>query len=889
MFKLKPYQDDALAALQRFLAAARTGPVADAFADTLAAHAMPAIPYRHYDFGEIPYVCLRLPTGGGKTVLGSHAVEVAAHTYLERDYPLVLWLVPTNTIREQTLEALKTPGHPYRQKLEATFGLDRLRVLDIGDVTQIRPQDLGGKAIVVVGTVATLRVEDTSGRQVYAYHEDFEPHFAGVDPHDPRLERVAEADLKENGLGREALGRIKFSFANLLALHAPLVIMDEAHNARTSLTFATLKRIHPACIVEFTATPDVSNSSGSNVLYHVSAAELKAAEMIKLPVMLTEHQDWQAAVRDAVLTRNKLAIEAQKEADYIRPIVLLQAEARNGAVTVEVLKRHLIDGLNVDEAAIAIATGNQRELTGIDLTARDCPITHIITIEALKEGWDCPFAYVFCSVKDVRSSKDAEQLLGRVLRMPYARRRQVEALNRAYAHLASPHFSQAAQLLADKLINMGFEALEVPSALQRGWSPDLFGDDDGGLTRPQPEPPLVLDLPGLPTLPADMPVGEVRIEATDSGTFRLEAPGLIGVDTTKELLKLFKGTEKKRVQATIEQHNLRQQAARAPSQRGERFAPLPRLCLREQGVLDLLEPENFLYVNGEFSLLDHSVQLPNFTLIETEKTFEVDLNGKRITYRVAEEKEAYGLNQVDGGFTETTLVSELEREVRQADITPREMNRWLALVVGDLIYARGYTLTALVRAKYPLARALRERIALLRAEAAQHGFQTVMFDLDSPLEASLDQRYEFKPGLYPARMPYYRGRFRFAKHYYPVIEDLREGGEEFECAKAIDSHPGVRHWVRNLVKREAASFALPLAGGYFYPDFVAELTDGRLLVVEYKGEPYKSNDDSREKNQVGQRWAAGSGGTCLFLMAVAEDDKGRNVYTQIADVIAGTR
>ncbi|MCP5231111.1 MAG: DEAD/DEAH box helicase family protein [Zoogloeaceae bacterium] len=887
MFKLKSYQQDTLDALEHFLAGARGGPVATAFAATQAAFGLPPIPYRHYDFGEIPYVCLRLPTGGGKTVLGSHAVKVAAQAYLDADYPIVLWLVPTNTIREQTLEALKTPGHPYRQELEARYGLDRLRVLDIGEVTQIRPQDLGAKTLVVVGTVATLRVEDTSGRQVYAYHEDFEPHFAGVDPHDTRLERVGEGDLKENGLGREALGRIKFSFANLLALHGPLVIMDEAHNARTSLTFATLKRIHPRAIVEFTATPDTSNSSGSNVLYHVSAAELKAAEMIKLPVMLTEHQDWQAAVRDAVLTRKRLAIEAQKETDYLRPIVLLQADNKNGEVTVEVLKRHLIEQLNVDEAAIAIATGNQRELSGIDLTARDCPITHIITIEALKEGWDCPFAYVFCSVKDVRSSKDAEQLLGRVLRMPYARKRQVEALNRAYAHLASPHFTQAAQLLTDKLINMGFEALEVPSALQAGWSPDLFDTDPGALTRPAPVPPLVIDLPALPDLPDDGRATGLSVTPGAGGGFRLEAPGMIDEGTTRAVLKLFTGGEKTVVEAQIEQHNLRQQASRAPSQRGVPFAAVPRLCLRDQGALELLEPESFLYVNGVFSLLDHPVALPNFRIVETEKTFEVDLNGKRIGFRVAEEKEAYGLNQVDGGFTEAGLVTELEREVRQADISPREMHRWLGLVVADLIHVRGFTLTALVRAKYPLARALRERIALLRVDTAEQGFQAVMFGTDMALEASLEQRYEFKAGMYPARPPYYRGRFGFAKHYYPVIEDLREGSEEFECAKAIDTHPDVRHWVRNLVKRDAASFSLPLATGYFYPDFVAELSDGRLLVVEYKGEPYKTNDDSREKNQVGLRWAAHSDGACLFLMAVEQDREGRNVYTQIADVIAG--
>lgn len=253
-----------------------------------------------------------------------------------------------------------------------------------------------------------MRVEDTSGRKVYAYHENFEPHFSGIRQDDPRFERVIEKDLQENNLGKESLGKIKYSFVNLLMLHRPLVIMHEAHNARTSLTFDTLKRVHLSCIVEFTAPPDISQTSASNILYRSTAAELKAEQMIKLPIMLTEHKGWQGAVRDAVLTGRKLNEEARKETDHIRPIVLFQSEAKNGFVTVEVLKAHLTNELKITEQEIAVATGNQRELEGMDLFSPSCQIKYIITMEALKEGWDCSFAYVFCSVKDVRSSKDAE-------------------------------------------------------------------------------------------------------------------------------------------------------------------------------------------------------------------------------------------------------------------------------------------------------------------------------------------------------------------------------------------------------------------------------------------------------------------------------------------------
>ncbi|MCV5991397.1 hypothetical protein OFO94_35590, partial [Escherichia coli] len=80
---------------------------------------------------------------------------------------------------------------------------------------------------------------------------------------------------------------------------------------------------------------------------------------------------------------------------------------KKGEVTVEVLKDHLINQLGIDEDKIAVATGSQRELDGSNLFDQNCLIEYIITIEALKEGWDCSFAYVFCSVKQVSSSKDA--------------------------------------------------------------------------------------------------------------------------------------------------------------------------------------------------------------------------------------------------------------------------------------------------------------------------------------------------------------------------------------------------------------------------------------------------------------------------------------------------
>ena len=594
MLTLKGYQQRAIDTLDGFLSKARDQQnVAEAYAEAMQAQGLPILAYRDYGFADVPYVCFRIPTGGGKTLLASHAIATAAKSYLDTNFPITLWLVPSNTIRQQTVEALKKPGHPYREKLDFAFN-HQVLVLDIDEVTQIRSHDIQQKAIVVVSTLANLRVNDTSGRKVYAYHESFEPHFAKLPsnhPYTKRLEKVCEADIQEVGLSVNELGKIKYSFANLLALHRPLLIVDEAHNARTSLTFDTLQRLHPAAIIEFTATPNTSTTNGSNILYHVSAAELKAEEMIKLPIILTEHQNWQDAVRDTVITRNKLAQDAQKDEAYIRPIALLQAEAKNGEVTVEVLKAYLTDDLHIEADRIAIATGNQRELDGLNLFDPACPIEYIITIEALKEGWDCSFAYVFCSVKQVSSSKDAEQLLGRVLRMPFARRRLIEDLNRAYAHLATKGFANAAKELTDKLIAMGFEEMEVAAFLRQqapiaDGQADLFGHDGTEVSKPALAS-LVIELPTMPNLEhLDYADKRQLAISEDNGAYVVRISGEVSEPLQQALLKTV---GKKPVQEAnarnLRIHNQSIQAQKSPSERGERFGQLPLLCAYIQDEL----------------------------------------------------------------------------------------------------------------------------------------------------------------------------------------------------------------------------------------------------------------------------------------------------------------
>jgi type III restriction enzyme len=299
---LKLYQRRSVDSLERFFDIARLEGPAKAFAQAVDPglltdyKPMPGLP-------GVPYACLRIPTGGGKTVMGAHIIKAAGRAYLERQFPFVLWMVPTTQIKNQTLDAFRDPKHPYRQELDEAFG-GQVAVFDIVDFAQIRPADLGTKVCVVIATIAALRVEDREGRKVYEHHEDLEAHFAG-------------STKLLDYLDKRANGEAAASFANLLRLHGPLVIMDEAHNATTPLSYKVYERLQPKIVVELTATPDLSSS---NVLVSVSAFELNAEHMIKFPVVLKEHSgQWQMAVSSAVARRKTLAKAALDELEYIRP------------------------------------------------------------------------------------------------------------------------------------------------------------------------------------------------------------------------------------------------------------------------------------------------------------------------------------------------------------------------------------------------------------------------------------------------------------------------------------------------------------------------------------------------------------------------------------------
>lgn len=269
MIALKDYQDRVLASLKAFFCqCSKDGRPEAAFqAVQLRNNAYAPMPYLPVAVAGLstgmPYVCLRVPTGGGKTLLACYAAGLAQVELLHAERAVVLWLVPSNTILDQTATALSDPLHSYHQALKKACGA--IEVVTIEEALCLSRATVNGQTVVIVSTIQAFRAEDTTGRKVYAQNGAFLEHFSAVPAH-----RATE-------LEKGADGQPKPSLVNMLRLHRPIVIVDEAHNARTYNSFAALNHVRPSCVIELTATPsdgsaEIINgkkelSPPSNVLY----------------------------------------------------------------------------------------------------------------------------------------------------------------------------------------------------------------------------------------------------------------------------------------------------------------------------------------------------------------------------------------------------------------------------------------------------------------------------------------------------------------------------------------------------------------------------------------------------------------------------------------------
>lgn len=400
------------------------------------------IPYYKTTLPGVPQVCIKVPTGGGKTFLAANAIKPIFDSMPGHHPKAVVWLVPSDAILNQTINTLQDSNHFYRQKINTDFSgaVEVYTKEQLMNGQKFNPTEVMEHLSVFVLSYDSFRTSKKEGRKAYQENGNlvsFSKYHAN------------KADLLE--------GTDETALIQVIRQLNPAVIVDESHHATSTLSIEMLKNFNPSFVLDLTATP----KRGSNIISFVDARQLKKEEMVKLPVIVYNRKSQGDVLLTAISLRKRLENEAKRLEDmggkYIRPIVLFQAEANmnENSTTYEKIKRELVE-MGIPEEEIAIKTADKDDIRNQDLMSRACPIRYIVTVNALKEGWDCPFAYILATIANRSSVVDVEQIIGRILRLPNTKKSESAVLNLSYVITSSADFFATCNKVVDGLKVAGF-------------------------------------------------------------------------------------------------------------------------------------------------------------------------------------------------------------------------------------------------------------------------------------------------------------------------------------------------------------------------------------------------------------------------------------------------
>lgn len=805
------------------------------------------VPSYNNSIERVPHVCMKVPTGGGKTFMACAAVKRIFDALPNGKPQVVVWLVPSDSILTQTIHNLDNADHPYRQRLNQDFngnvGVYTKEQLLNGQ--NFSPDTVREMLTVCVMSYSSLRINSRNRDVRKVYQENgnlsrFAEYFKDKD--------VLLADTPDTAL------------IQVLRHLEPVVIVDESHNAGSDLSTEMLNNLNPSFILDLTATP----RKNSNIISYVDARELKKEHMVKLPVVVYNRTTRQSVIQDAIQLRGSIerdAIAAEAAGGrYIRPIVLFQAQPRTGdnRDTFDKIKEILI-GMGIPEDQIAVKTSNVDDLKVQDLMSRDCKIRYIITVNALKEGWDCPFAYILASLANRTSAVDVEQILGRILRQPYAMQHESPLLNTSYVLTNSVDFHTTLEKIVAGLNKAGFsrrdyrigEAVESsnipakPEAAQTKIPLDAQTAEDDSFDDVNVQE-VKTALEG--TTPAAAAVSAMVQEAAQQAadyTAAINEPddGFMGGELGDML-----------TQNAMQPHL----AAEASALR------IPQFFLRSVPDLfgseyELLEPEN---LSEGFSLAGQDAQV-RFELA-TGEMYRIDVaeNGEAVPKykRVDSELSEYIRNRLAQLPPEqkiqsctNMLCAQINRNNRYA---AAEINDYVRRIVGGMTEDE---LSAMETAIPTYAAKIQEKIRGLEEAYREEQFSRWL-DIGKIV---CRESYALPPVITPADTT-----DAIPKSLYEAEKDDMNGGEH-ELIDAVVAPDNIKWWHRII---ERKGFRL---NGYInhYPDFMVMTKSGKLVLIEYKGDD-RDNSDSERKLSLGRKWQAQCGPNYRYFMVFKNRDFG---------------
>lgn len=796
----------------------------------------------------VPHVTVKVPTAGGKTFIACNALHTIFRHLPAEKPKVVAWFVPSDTILKQTYKNLNDPSHPYRQKIDSHFG-NAVRVVDKESALfghGISPTEIREQLTIFVLSVQSFAANNKDGRRVYRENENL-AEYAKL--YDTMTKRVEGSD--ETGL------------IQVLSYLNPVVIIDESHNFEANLRVDMLKTINPCFILDLTATP----REKSNIISFVDAIKLKRANMVKLPVIVYNHRSTNDVISSAIQMQRSLeqkaaAMEAAG-GRYIRPIVLFQAQPKTADdnITFDKIKGKLIE-IGIPEDQIKIKTANKDEIKNTDLSSRDCPVRYIITVNALKEGWDCPFAYILASLANKTSRVDVEQILGRVLRLPYTTKHREELLNLSYVFTSSNDFRNTVESVIEGLNRAGFskkdyrvaetpaEAVAPTPAEQPLHS--LFGSDD----EPAQEAPET-----AATDEGDEPIDTEAIKATIATT---------AVNTGTAALEDF---------ARQENENYQQQAAQQtdnmniPNDIKDMINTYPMKDIFADKAKGLVLPQfvkkiapSLLFAGSESVPLDKTMLAEGFNLDKCDHNIDFT-QAESEAVRVDLEKssgEEYAVTRRNLTANQLSVIKQhfatlspeskqiqlaemLAKNIRFDEISEPQIARYIKKAIEGVDSEQ---LEDLYANEWQTRNTIRQKIESLLSAYQEKKFEEWLDTGQIKCQAA----YRL-----PERITVKTKSIGLAKGLYTEEETVN--GFEYDVINAVADLENVLFWHRNPSR---TGFCI---NGYInhYPDFIVRLKSGITVILETKGDD-RDNSDSRTKLELGKTWANKAGENYRYFM-----------------------
>ena len=799
---------------------------------------------------------LTVPTGGGKTFIACNAVRPIFDALPATKTKAVVWLVPSDAILTQTAKALKDTSHPYRQKIDVDFG-GRVEVYTKQEL--LNGQNFNPTAVTEQLSVMVLSYDSFRGRGkevLKAYQENSNlAEFAKVlgKPDSP-IEKADETAL--------------FQIINQLN---PLVIVDESHHARSELSLEMLGNFNPCFVLDLTATP----KKESNIISYVDAVQLKNEHMVKLPVIVYNRDSQSEVLIDAIDLRNKLeeiaSAEYTKTGKYIRPIALFQAQpkGKEDATTFEKLRDKLVDA-GIPAEQIAIRTADVNELKNTDLMSPSCPIRYIITVNALKEGWDCPFAYILASLANKTSQVDVEQILGRILRLPHTSQHTQSALNMSYVLTSSNDFNNTVAHIVKGLNSAGFSDKDyrigesAKPQIPEQAAEQITLPDPQGTSKPESAEDDFSGLDGK-LIGAEL---ERRREQVQTPEIAPKADTML--DAAAEVEKAYTDA--------IQQTGNDPVMDNLPWEVRDKVKSFQVNPQFREDIETLQIPQFFLkieqslFTDGSFELLDKEMLAEGFTL--KGKAYDIDFAAADDEIREIDVREQ------DGGLPKVFKMESAEQRyfkewfnnlppesrVRQCKdmmfnqlnklnmVDAAELKAYINRIVDDMDKAQ---LAAMEKAPLGYAAKIRDKIETL-LEA--HYRETFEKWLETERIVCMPS-FRLPASIHPAS-----NTDIYARSLY-TAEDGDMNKLEQKLIVELTALPNVRWWHRNIARQ---GFAI---NGFIkhYPDILIMTQSGKLICAETKGEHLK-NDDSREKIALGQAWRTAAGKDFRYYMVFENEE-----------------